>query len=212
VKRLIFIPMVLFLILLAACSGQAPTKSATSPVENPTQPPQQVENTQPVAQSIATEVSGVQPVATIEQAIPQPTLAGQASSSRDFSTIHVCDLITAKEIADLDKGSVQSPAQASDLGTTRGCSYAITTSSGNFDLVIVYVEPPDLVQAALDLSSDKGKPVEGLADIAYMQQDPSMNQSHLLAIRNGDVGIEVIGENEAALVEIAKLLLTRLNP
>lgn len=110
----------------------------------------------------------------------------------------------------MDNGSVQSPAQNSDLGTTRGCSYGIQTADGGYDNVIIYVEPPDLLEASLELSTDKGTPVVGIADQAYLQKDVDAGQFRLLAERQGDLGIEVIGENQDTLVAIAKLLLTRI--
>jgi hypothetical protein len=156
------------------------------------------------------------PAATVVNSTPTtaPPQATEQSappaSSRDFTKIDVCSLVSDQEVAQLDNGSVQSPAQKSDLGTTRGCSYGVQTADGGYDNIIIYVEPPDLLEASLDLSTDKGTPVAGIGDQAFLQKDVDAGQFRLLAERKGDFGIEVIGENGDALVAVAKLLLTRI--
>jgi hypothetical protein len=162
------------------------------------------------------------PAATALPAQSEPTSVAPASSttaaeptappgsSRDFTQIDVCSLVSDQEVAQLDNGTVQSPAQSSDLGTTRGCTYGIQTADGGYDSVIIYVEPPDLLEASLELSDNKGTPVAGLGDQAYLQEDTDASQFRLLAERQGDFGVEVIGENSDALVAIAKLVFTRI--
>ena len=132
------------------------------------------------------------------------------ASARDFTQIEVCNLVTDLEVAQLDNGTVQSPAQSSDLGSTRGCSYGITTADGGYDYVIIYVEPPEFVEASLELSTEQGTPIPDLGDQAFLQEDTDAEQFRLLVERPGDFGIEVIGENADALVAIARLLLTRI--
>jgi hypothetical protein len=193
--------------LAAACGSNQPATPTSQPSSQPSQATAPAKimptATEPPA---ATEVNAAP---TAAPATPSEQTAAP-TSGRDFTQIDVCSLISAQEVAQLDNGSVQSPAQNSDLGTTRGCSYGIQTADGGYDNVIIYVEPPDLLEASLDLSTDKGTPVAGIGDQAYLQNDVENSQFRLLAERQGDFGIEVIGENRDALVTIAKLLLTRI--
>jgi hypothetical protein len=193
--------------MAAACASNQPATPTSQPASNPSQATAPAEVT-PVATEppAATEVNATPtavPATPAEQTAPP-------ASGRDFTQIDVCSLISDQEVAQLDNGSVQSPAQNSDLGTTRGCSYGIQTADGGYDNVIIYVEPPDLLEASLELSTDKGTPVAGVGDQAFLQKDVDAGQFRLLAERQGDFGIEVIGENGDALVAIAKLLLTRI--
>jgi hypothetical protein len=193
--------------LAAACASNQPATPTSQPTSNPSRATAPAE-VMPVATEppAATEVNAAPtaaPATPAEQSAPP-------ASGRDFTQIDVCGLISDQEVAQLDNGSVQSPAQNSDLGTTRGCSYGIQTADGGYDNVIIYVEPPDLLEASLELSTDKGTPVAGVGDQAFLQKDVDAGQFRLLAERQGDFGIEVIGENGDALVAIAKLLLTRI--
>jgi len=170
----------------------------------------------------ATAPGAAMPAATALPAQNEPTSVAPASSttaaeptappssSRDFTQIDVCSLVSDQEVAQLDNGTVQSPAQSSDLGTTRGCTYGIQTADGGYDSVIIYVEPPDLLETSLELSDNKGTPVAELGDQAYLQEDTDASQFRLLAERQGDFGVEVIGENSDALVAIARLVFTRI--
>ena len=204
--RIVSILFVLAFLAAARASNQ-PATPTSQPASNPSQPPAPTEVVPvPTETPAATEVNAAP---TAAPATPAEQTAPPASG-RDFTQIDVCSLVSDQEVAQLDNGSVQSPAQNSDLGTTRGCSYGIQTADGGYDNVIIYVEPPDLLEASLELSSDKGAPVAGVGDQAFLQKDVDAGQFRLLAERQGDFGIEVIGENGDALAAIAKLLLTRI--
>jgi hypothetical protein len=199
--------MVVLACLAVACASNQPAAPTRQPVNNPSQATAPAEVTPAASETpAATEVNEMPTAAPATPAEPSAV----PTSGRDFTQINVCSLVSDQEIAQLDNGSIQSPAQNSDLGTTRGCSYGIQTADGGYDNVIIYVEPPDLLEASLELSTDKGKPVAGVGDQAFLQQDVDAGQFRLLAERQGDFGIEVIGENGDALVAIAKLLLTRI--
>jgi hypothetical protein len=199
--------MVVLACLAVACASNQPAAPTRQPVNNPSQATAPAEVTPAASETpAATEVNEMPTAAPATPAEPSAV----PTSGRDFTQINVCSLVSDQEIAQLDNGSIQSPAQNSDLGTTRGCSYGIQTADGGYDNVIIYVEPPDLLEASLELSTDKGTPVAGVGDQAFLQQDVDAGQFRLLAERQGDFGIEVIGENGDALVAIAKLLLTRI--
>jgi hypothetical protein len=194
---------VLALVLLAvACSPGQPAAPTSQPQATTSGQVTPVA-TQPPAPTLENALPTTAPAASVQPTVPP-------ASGRDFMKIDVCSLVSDKEVAQLDNGTVQSPAQNSDLGTTRGCSYGVTTADGGYDNVIIYVEPPDLLEASLELSTDKGTPVAGIGDQAYLQKDADTGQFRLLAERKGDFGVEVIGENSDAVVAIAKLLLPRL--
>jgi hypothetical protein len=194
---------ILALVLLAvACSPGQPAAPTSQPQATTSGQVTPVA-TQPPAQTLETPLPETAPAASAQPTVPP-------ASGRDFMKIDVCSLVSDKEVAQLDNGTVQSPAQNSDLGTTRGCSYGITTADGGYDNVIIYVEPPDLLEASLELSTDKGTPVAGIGDQAYLQKDTDTGQFRLLAERKGDFGVEVIGENSDSVVAIAKLLLPRI--
>jgi hypothetical protein len=202
------VPIIFVLAFLAAaCASNQPAAPTNQPASNPSQPTAPAGVTPVATQTLASTEVNATPSAP--PATPAEQTAAPASG-RDFTQIDVCSLISDQEVAQLDNGSVQSPAQNSDLGTTRGCSYGIQTADGGYDNVIIYVEPPDLLEASLELSTDKGTPVTGVGDQAFLQKDVDAGQFRLLAERQGDFGIEVIGENGDALVAIAKLLLTRI--
>jgi hypothetical protein len=207
-NKLRIVTFIVALALLgAACGSQQPAAPTSQPAGNQPQATAQVEvvptATQPPAATVENTLPTSAPATPAEQSAPP-------AAGRDFTKIDVCSLVSDQEVAKLDNGTVQSPAQNSDLGTTRGCSYGITTADGGYDNVIIYVEPPDLLEASLELSTDKGTPIDGVGDQAYLQKEADIGQFHLLAERKGDFGIEVIGENGDAVVAIAKLLLTRI--
>jgi hypothetical protein len=193
--------------LAAACASNQPATPSSQPANNPSQATAPAEVAPAPSETPgATEAKAAPTAAPATQIEP----SAAPTSGRDFTQINVCSLVSDQEVAQLDNGTVQSPGQNSDLGSTRGCSYGIQTADGGYDNVIIYVEPPDLLEASLELSSDKGTPVAGVGDQAYLQKDVDAEQFRLLAERQGDFGIEVIGENGEALVAIAKLVLTRI--
>ena len=199
--------------LVAGCASNQPAASTSQPSNSPAQVTASGAAMPAATQPLAATALPAQGEATTyapasSPTAPEPTIA--PSSSRDFTQIDVCSLVSDQEVAQLDNGTVQSPAQSSDLGTTRGCTYGIQTADGGYDSVIIYVEPPDLLEASLELSDNKGTPVAGLGDQAYLQEDTDASQFRLLAERQGDFGVEVIGENSDALVAIAKLVFTRI--
>jgi hypothetical protein len=206
-KLRIFAILVALAYLLAACASNQPATPTSQPAGNTSQATAPAEvmptPTQPPSATAGNGAPTAAPATPTEPSAP-------TASGRDFTQINVCSLISDQEVAQLDNGSTQSPAQNSDLGTTRGCSYSVQTADGGYDNVIIYVEPPDLLEASLELSTDKGTPVAGVGDQAFLQKDVDAGQFRLLAERKGDFGIEVIGENGDALVAIAKLLLTRI--
>ena len=76
--------------------------------------------------------------------------------------------------------------------------------------MVIFVEPPDLLEASLELSTNQGTSVAGVGDQAFLQNDVDAEQFRLLAKGKGDFSIEVIGENSHTQVAIAKLLFERL--
>jgi hypothetical protein len=131
------------------------------------------------------------------------------ASGRDFSSINICQLIPAEEVAALAGVTVdREPNQSSD-STFSHCWYNLEAADGGYEYYIVYLESIELGEAALALG-DLGDPVPGLGDEAYLQWVEGEAQFRLLVLVRGDYAIDIAGSRSEIMQQIARLLIERL--
>jgi hypothetical protein len=153
--------------------------------------------------------SATQPAPPQDEAIPPQAPPPAASTGRDFSTINICELIPAQEVADLAGGTVYGePNQSSDPMFSL-CWYEVEAPDGAYEYYIVYVESVELGEFAISMG-DLGDAVGGLGDEAYLKYEDGEEQFRLLVMRAGDFAIDIAGSRADVMQEIARLLLQRL--
>jgi len=151
---------------------------------------------------------------------PAPTLAGPttapasqatsapASSDIDVSSYIACEIVTAQDVADLVGGPIYRELEQ-EPGP--GCIYEVEAGPDGYAQFIVYVQPPNLIEAMIEtLPEELGQPVAGVGDEAFLDYNDGSETYDLVVLVRGRFGLEVIGEGEDWVRGIGELFLSRL--
>lgn len=140
---------------------------------------------------------------------PPPTDV-PASQGRDFSQIDICQLLPIQDVADMVGGTPDGEPNGSANGDVIDCWYSIVSDQGQLpDLYIAYVEPVVLAEYSFD---DTGESVPGIGDRASIAYSDTDQLYELTAIREGDLGVDVIGATREGTLAIAHALMDRIPP
>jgi len=138
---------------------------------------------------------------------PAPTSA-PASSGDDVSAYVACEIVTARDVADLVGGSIFRELEQ-EAGP--GCVYEVEAGPDGYAQFIVYIQPTNLVEAMVDtLPEELGQPVAGMGDAAYLDYDETSDTYDLVVLVRDRFGLEVIGEGEVWTTALGELFLSRL--
>jgi hypothetical protein len=133
-----------------------------------------------------------------------------AQTPRDLTKLDPCKVLTSADLAAATKGKV-STSVGGGLGAT-ACMWVIDSPSaaGTYQLMF---QKADLIKAVWDVSSpaEKGTPVPSLWDEAYLKPPgPNSDQYILVALKKGDMAIEVHGVAKDAVTSLGKTAISRL--
>lgn len=155
------------------------------------------------SQEPATTPSGAPSVAPTTQ-------AGTAVPARDISAIKACEIVGPEEVAGIVGGKLLTEPVAG----FPNCSYVIEVGGGTESYRVAYSEPGAL-QAMVDYETATGpvERVEGLWDQAVVlpREAETGGGFSAVAIRKGDIAVEVWGERKEPVVEVLRLAASRVD-
>lgn len=135
--------------------------------------------------------------------------AGQAAAPprRDVSRLKACEIVSPKEAATIVGGTLlnQPPAGFAN------CTYVVEVTQGTESYRLNFADP-QLYTAMLNTQSEaeKGEQLSGLWDEAYVQPRALGSGFTVIAVRRGDLAMEVSGDRKEPAVAIAKLAISRI--
>jgi hypothetical protein len=131
-----------------------------------------------------------------------------AQKGRDLNKLRPCAVVTGKDVAAIAKGKLMSDP----LGGASACSYLIERANGEVESYGLSFQPAAAVEATLKAQppAEKGERVSGLWDEAYLSKRFMASGFSLVALRRGDMALEVTGERKDVLIAAAKLAIARL--
>jgi hypothetical protein len=148
--------------------------------------------------------------------------ASPRSSSRDLSSVDVCQLVPEALVAQMLNNELRLPATRQDMGPTQqGCTYWLgMAEKGTFEYVHIYLTSPESfepLEAALKTDKDLGQDVTGeiltgLGDVAYAVHNKTTKDTSVHVLRRGDVCVEVKANTLAHARKLAETVLQRLGP
>jgi hypothetical protein len=144
-------------------------------------------------------------------AMPAPSLTSPVPSNqkgRDLSKLDACKIVTPADVAAATNRKV-----IKSVGGQVHCSYVVDAPQSGADTYDLYLNEAAVTEALLAVTpgKERGTPVPGLWSEAYVGPAiGSPKQLSLVALRKGDMAIEVQGPNKDALIAIAKIVVLRL--
>src|SRR5262245_43843565 len=131
-----------------------------------------------------------------------------AQKGRDLSKLDACKILPATDVASAVKRKIIKSA-----GGHAHCTYVPDAPQSVADAYDFYLEEAALVEALLQVKSgaEKGTAVPGLWTEAYV--GPATGTPGLLelvALKKGDMAIELKGVNKDHLIALARLAVSRL--
>jgi hypothetical protein len=131
-----------------------------------------------------------------------------AQAERDLDTVKACDIVKPDEVAAIAGGKLLAPPPAG----YSFCNYVVERHRGGTESYLLRFAGARLEEPLLDhrLAEGQGEKVGGMLDAAHLGTAPFSGGFQLLAIRHGDVAMEVNGERKEVVLEIAKRAAARL--
>ncbi len=132
----------------------------------------------------------------------------------DTSALNVCQRVPGKEVAQALSGELSGvlPFPASDEQPAR-CRYAVKLSASGRSTERAYIvylmTPSDFDKRRVQVANPM-TPVPKLADVAYVTYAPAGEAATLFVLKRGTAAIEIMGEDRAQLVKIARVVLAHL--
>lgn len=139
---------------------------------------------------------------------PIVSTAISAQKGRDLSKLNACTIVTPADVATATNRKV-----ITSVGGQVHCSYVVNAPQSGADTYDFYLNEAGVVEALLAIKTpkEKGTPVAGLWNEAYVgPATGSPGQLSLVALRKGDMAIEVQGPDKDAIIAIAKVATARL--
>jgi hypothetical protein len=151
------------------------------------------------------------PAATSAQAptLPENDTAAATTDSPalDIASLKACEIVTPQEAATIIGGKLlnEPPAGFSN------CVYVVEVN-GTTESYRVSFAAPAMYAAMFEAQSEaeRGVPVAGLWDEAYVHPRAVDSGYSLVALQRGKLGLEVWGDRQEPLLELAKLAVSRI--
>ena len=144
-------------------------------------------------------------ISTVAQLV---AVAPSNQKGRDLSKLDACKIVTPAEVAAATNRKV-----IKSVGGQVHCSYVVDAPQSGADTYDLYLNEAAVTEALLAVTpgKERGTPVPGLWSEAYVGPAiGSPKQLSLVALRKGDMAIEVQGPNKDALIAIAKIAVSHL--
>jgi hypothetical protein len=131
-----------------------------------------------------------------------------AQKPPDLSKLDACKILTPADVSAATKRKV-----IKSVGGEVHCLYVMDAPQSVADAYDFYLEEAAVTDALLRVKSaaERGTPVPGLWSEAYV--GPAIGTKGLLsltAVNSGDMAIEIHGTSKDALIELAKVAVSRL--
>ena len=133
-------------------------------------------------------------------------LAGQ--KARDLSKLDACKILPAADVAATLRRKI-----VKSVGGEVHCMYVPDAPQSAADAYDFYLQEAAIVDALLQYKkgAEKGTPVPGLWTEAYVgPATGSPNLFSLVALKKGEMAIEIHGMNKDGLIALARLAISRL--
>jgi hypothetical protein len=145
-------------------------------------------------------------IAALVCALSATGLAGQ--KARDLSKLDACKILTTADVESILKRKIMKT-----LTGDKHCMYIPADPQTVADAYDFFLAEAALTEALLKMNTgaDKGTPVPGLWTEAYI--GPSKGTPNLLtlvALKKGDMAIEISGMSKDGLIALARLAVSRL--
>lgn len=129
------------------------------------------------------------------------------SPAVDIAGLKACEIVTPQEASTIIGGKLlnEPPAGFSN------CAYVVEVN-GTTESYRISFSAPAMYAALLETQSDaeRGEPVAGLWDEAYVQPRAPDSGYTLMALQRGKLALEVWGDRKEPLVELARLAVSRV--
>jgi hypothetical protein len=135
-----------------------------------------------------------------------PEFAGQ--KARDLSKLDACKILPTADVASTLKRKIMKT-----VGGEAHCMYVPADPQSVADAYDFYLQEASIVEALLQMKkgTEKGTPVPGLWTEAYVgPATGTPNLLSLVALKKGDMAIEIHGMSKDGLIALAKLAVSRL--
>ena len=128
-------------------------------------------------------------------------------AGRDVSALQACNLVKPAEVAKIVGGKLATEPS----WTGPNCMYVIELAGGTESYKVSYQDPA-MIEAMLQSMApeEKGEAVAGQWDEAWFRKSAMGEGFSLLALRHGDLAIEIGGERKDPILEIARLAVSRV--
>jgi hypothetical protein len=130
-----------------------------------------------------------------------------AAQGRDVSALKACEVVTPQEAAGIIGGRLLSEPPAG----FPNCAYVVEVNGTTESYRLVFAEP-GLYAATVGLPEfqQKAERLTGLWDEAYVHPREMGEGFSVIAVRRGDIAMEVSGERKEPAIEIAKLAVSQI--
>lgn len=141
-------------------------------------------------------------------------------SGFDISKINVCELVPDDLVAKTLAAKTLKPAQSSDYGTVKGCTYMIDPAGPDkIETCVVWFNPPSTFTSPEDeLETAKGLGQEAtaenlgeLGDRAFVVHNETEEQSIIFVLLKDKVNLQVGADNFDDAKKLTELILSKLN-
>jgi hypothetical protein len=152
----------------------------------------------------------------VEQPTSAPATSGSSSTSkRNFDTMDACAMFPGDAVAKALGAAQADPPNGSNYGAAGvNCSYSLIPSgskSGIGKIYNVYLFGPEYYDVNAG-GLENPQPIQGLGDKAEMGYRSDSEEYDLIALNNGDISIEVLGDDSNLVQELAKYVMANLQP
>jgi hypothetical protein len=136
-----------------------------------------------------------------------PAAATDGSPAVDTASLKACEIVTPQEAATIIGGKLlnEPPAGFSN------CAYVVEVD-GTTESYRISFSAPALHEAMLETQSvaERGESIAGLWGEAYLQSRAPESGYSLVALQRGRIALEVWGDRQEPLIELAKLAVSRV--
>lgn len=144
---------------------------------------------------------------TAPSAAPAPEAAA-AAKGRDLSALKACEIVIPAEVAAIVGGKLLNEPPPGFAN----CVYVLEANGTTESYRIVFSDPaPYVALLATQSDAEKGEPLAGLWDEAYVQKQAMGDGFSVIVLKRGDLALESTGPRKEPAIEIAKLAASRVN-
>ena len=132
---------------------------------------------------------------------------GLGAQPRDLSKLDACKILTSADVATTTRRKV-----LKSVGGAVHCGYVVEAPQSGADTYDFFLNEASMVEALLVVKTapEKGTPLPGLWNEAYVGPAIGSKQLSLVALQRGVMAIEIQGPNKDVLIALAMVVVSRL--